>query len=108
MTEYPLWKEKADLGVINGLQAYEVELAKENIVTLFDAFAQKATEKPMTAEAKADLISSLDAIRVDGVMSFDPADTERFIFSGSITPKDDEALPVFVDTGKDATRISLG
>jgi hypothetical protein len=43
LSDYPIWKETKSLGTIDGLATYEVALAKESIIAMADAFAEKST-----------------------------------------------------------------
>ena len=76
LLKYPLWKEKKNLGMSGGLQSYEVELARENVLAFIEDFSRKAMGKDIAPEAKKELQTSLEAIRIEGVLSFSPENAE--------------------------------
>lgn len=62
----------------------------------------------MTPEAKSELNASLENIRIDGKMSFDPKDDKKFIFSGIISTGSGKDLPINVKESREGTELSVG
>jgi hypothetical protein len=108
LTDFPIWKEKKDLGMSGSLHMFEVEIARENIVAMVDAFTKEATGKWLSNNVKEELQKSLWETQFWWTLGLDPNDEKRVSFDGTLQSGSGEELRIMFDGTQEHTLLSLG
>jgi hypothetical protein len=90
LIEYPIWKETRALGSTDGLMGFEVELAKDHLITWLVHFIEQSTGTPPTKDQKEALLSLIEKITLVGTISYDPTDARHAKFDLTMQNSDGE------------------
>lgn len=76
LTNYPIWKSTADLGMSGSLHMYDVELDKAKVVAMMDAIRTDLIGAGFSPEDLSALNDQLNLIQLTGTLGFHTTDTE--------------------------------
>jgi hypothetical protein len=85
ITDYPIWKETADLGMSGSVHYWAVEINRENIVSLLKKVTLDLSGSGMTNENIADLEKSLALLSFSGKIGFDPSNPKVSLLEGVLS-----------------------
>ncbi len=85
LTDYPLFKETADLGMSGSLHFWSVDLDRANIVALSRKLAIDLTGTGIADADIATLTTNLDAISFSGKIWFDPSNPKVSTLDGTVS-----------------------
>lgn len=85
ITDYPIWKETADLGMSGSMHYWTVEIHRENIVSLLKKVTLDLSGSGLTNENVADLEKSLGLLSFSGKLGFDPSNPKVSLLEGTVT-----------------------
>ncbi|NRH20938.1 hypothetical protein HOO68_02755 [Candidatus Gracilibacteria bacterium] len=85
ITEYPVWKDTADLGMSGSVHYWAVEIHRENIVSLLKKLTLDLSGSGMTNENIADMEKSLGLLSFSGKLGFEPSNPKISLLEGALS-----------------------
>ena len=84
-TDYPIWRDTADLGMSGSLHYWSVELDRNQVLTLAKQLSLDLAGTGMTDESARALESNLATLSFSGKIGYDPADPTVSVLDGSLS-----------------------
>ncbi len=106
-TEYPIWKDTADLGMSGALHMWSIDMNRTNMVELAKKLSLDLAGTGMTAETISNLEKSLNTITFTGSLWFDPKNPEVSYLDGTISLSGTIIGWITISKNLDSTNIKL-
>ncbi len=107
ITDYPIWKNTADLGMSGSMHYWAVEIDNKNIVSLAKKLSLDLAGTGMTNENVSELEKSLSLLSFSGKLWFDPANPKNSILEGSLTASGKLVADIMISKNDNGGTIHL-
>ncbi len=107
ITDYPIWKETADLGMSGSVHYWAVEIHRENIVSLLKKVTLDLSGSGLTNENVADLEKSLGLLSFSGKLGFDPSNPKVSLLEGTVTASGKLVADVIISKNENGGTVQL-
>lgn len=107
ITDYPIWKDTADLGMSGSLHYWSVELDRPQVVSLMKKLSLDFAGTGMTAENVQELEKSLAQVSFSGKMGFDTKNPKISTLEGALTASGKLVTNVAIVKNEDAGSVRL-
>ncbi len=107
-TEYPIWKDIADLGMSGSLHMWRVELDRAHILSLAKTLSEDLTGTGMTDEYAKTLKTKLEGLSFSGKLGFDPKNPKISLLDGTLTASGVLIAEITISKNDIAVSIHIG
>ena len=106
-TDYPVFRDTADLGMSGSLHYWSVELDRTQILALSKQLTMDLAGTGMTDTDSAELSKSLEAVSFAGKIGFDPADPRIAVLDGALSVSGALIAELMMSRGADGGQIRI-
>ncbi len=107
-TDFPIWKNTADLGMSGSIHTWLIELDRANILALSKKLAQDLSGTGMSDEYAKNLESNLAALSFSGKIGFDASNPKFSTIEGTITFSGKLVAEVAMSKNENNGSVSIG
>ncbi len=106
-TDYPIFRDTADLGMSGSLQYWSVELDRAQILSLTKQLTTDLAGTGMTDADSLDLAKNLETVSFSGKIGYDPADPRISVIDGALSVSGALVAEIMVSRGTDGGQIRI-